>query len=179
MNQNFPDLELQSANLHLLAEPTVGVSPTPHSPTHRAGTGGHGIALTGNILFASGSDELDAAAQRNADRLVAFLGKYLARTASIEGYTDNAGLDFSNQDLSLRRAESVECYLITRGIDASRLTTVGRGSSCPVASNASLIGRQQNRRAELLLSNNSGSARKVAGRPPEHMAVQQQSDIRR
>lgn len=178
MNQNFPDLELQSADLQLVAAAIVGNTPTPDSLTHRAATGSHGIALTADILFASGSDELDLAAQRNADRLAAFLGKHLARTASIEGFTDDAGLDFSNQDLSRRRAESVECYLLARGIEASRLTTVGRGSSYPVASNASVIGRQQNRRAEVLFSNNRSSIHEVAGRPPEHVAVKQQSDIR-
>jgi hypothetical protein len=57
-----------------------------------------GIALTADILFATDSDELDPAAKGNLDRLAAFLGKYRARTGLIEGYTDNSGVDFGNQD---------------------------------------------------------------------------------
>lgn len=176
MSQNFTEREPQSFELHLVATASGGIGPMPDSAAHRAGTASHGIALTADILFASDSDELDLAARDNVDRLATFLEKNLARTASIEGYTDSAGQDLGNQDLSLRRAASVEYHLVARGIASSRLTSVGRGSSYPAASNASIVGRQQNRRVEVLISNNRGSVHQVAGGPSENAWGTLQSD---
>ena len=59
----------------------------------------------------------------------------------IEGNTDNVGSEESNFDLSQRRADSVQSYLISRGIRASRLSTSGLGEGSPVADNDSVIGR--------------------------------------
>jgi outer membrane protein OmpA-like peptidoglycan-associated protein len=138
-----------------------------------------GFALTPDILFATDSDELDTAATGNLDRLAAFLGKYRARTGLIEGYTDNAGVDFGNQDLSLRRAETVRSYLVAHGIDASRLVSVGRGASYPAASNESVVGRQQNRRVEVLISNDQGSTNRAANARLDPLSGSHQLDVRR
>lgn len=181
MNHNSPDgSELRRASLYLVPPVTHGIA-TPlgasiaQQPRHAA----HGIALMPNILFATHSDELDSAAASNLDRLAAFLGKYRARTGLIEGYTDNAGVDSGNQDLSLRRAESVHSYLVAHGIDPSRLASVGRGSAYPVASNASFVGRQQNRRVEVLISNDCGSTNRAASQAPDPSSGTQQLDVRR
>ena len=74
-------------------------------------------------------------------------------TVLIEGYTDSVGSDDYNQALSSRRAESVQSYLVGQGIDRGRLTASGLGESAPVADNESAMGRQLNRRVEVIISN--------------------------
>ncbi|HZK11611.1 MAG TPA: OmpA family protein [Atribacterota bacterium] len=57
----------------------------------------------------------------------------------------------NNQVLSFQLAESVKSYLVTAGISSSRLSVEGFGESMPVASNATAIGKAQNRRVELVV----------------------------
>jgi len=81
-----------------------------------------------------------------------FMKQYPTTTAVIEGHSDNVGDAEYNLNLSLRRAESVVSYLVdTFGIDRSRLTAVGYGSSRPVADNATESGKQANRRIEAII----------------------------
>jgi len=65
------------------------------------------------------------------------------------GYTDSVGRDEYNKKLSLRRAEAVKAYLVSKGIDAARIFTEGKGSANPVADNKSAAGRSKNRRVEI------------------------------
>ena len=75
-----------------------------------------------------------------------------ALTAQVVGYSDNSGSDAANQKVSEQRSDAVKQYLISRhGIDASRITTEGRGSAEPVGDNATAEGRRQNRRAVVIL----------------------------
>ncbi len=67
----------------------------------------------------------------------------------VEGHTDSRGSDKYNMGLSLRRAEAVRNYLISKGVPADRLTAKGYGESQPIASNDTDEGRFQNRRVEL------------------------------
>lgn len=113
-----------------------------------------GLVLTlGDVLFANGSSDLKAGSTSNLNELVAFLARYPTRTVMIEGHTDNVGTADANVGLSQRRAESVRSYLVSQGIDAARLTSMGAGESVPVADNESAAGRQQNRRVEVIISN--------------------------
>ena len=64
----------------------------------------------------------------------------------LEGHTDSVGTDSYNQALSNRRANSVKAYFVKKGVDASRITTVGYGESRPRADNATAEGRKLNRR---------------------------------
>jgi outer membrane protein OmpA-like peptidoglycan-associated protein len=113
-----------------------------------------GIVLTlGDVLFATGSSTLKPGAIDNLDRLATFLDKYGDRTALIEGHTDSMGSNAYNEDLSLRRADSVKGYLATHGVASVRLASVGKGESFPVAGNESAGGRQQNRRVEVIIGN--------------------------
>jgi len=65
------------------------------------------------------------------------------------GHTDSIGEDAYNQRLSVRRAESVKAYLVSRGIEPNRVYTEGKGEKQPIASNKSKDGRQKNRRVEI------------------------------
>ena len=65
------------------------------------------------------------------------------------GHADSIGSDAYNQKLSVRRAESVKAYLVSKGIEPNRVYTEGKGEKQPVASNKTKDGRQKNRRVEI------------------------------
>jgi outer membrane protein OmpA-like peptidoglycan-associated protein len=113
-----------------------------------------GLVLTlGDVLFATGRADLKPGAANNLNQLVSFLAKYPARTIEIEGHTDSVGSDAYNVGLSQRRADAVRSHLVSQGVAAGRITTLGAGKGSPVASNDTAAGRQQNRRVEVIISN--------------------------
>ncbi len=65
------------------------------------------------------------------------------------GHADSIGSDAYNQKLSVRRAESVKAYLVSKGIEANRVYTEGKGKKQPVADNRTKEGRAKNRRVEI------------------------------
>mgnify|MGYP000001640384 FL=1 len=65
------------------------------------------------------------------------------------GHTDSIGTDAYNQKLSVRRAESVKAYLVSKGIEKNRIYTEGKGEKQPVADNKTKEGRAKNRRVEI------------------------------
>jgi outer membrane protein OmpA-like peptidoglycan-associated protein len=119
-----------------------------------------GLVLTlGDVLFATGTAELNTGADSHMAQLAKFLNHYPNRSTVIEGHTDSVGSTDSNQALSQRRADAVKRYLVRQGIAAERLTAQGLGESSPVGDNASITGRQQNRRVEVIVENEKVSAR--------------------
>jgi OOP family OmpA-OmpF porin len=65
------------------------------------------------------------------------------------GHTDSLGSDTYNQKLSLRRSQAVKAYLVSKGIDKTRIYTEGKGEKQPVADNKTKEGRAKNRRVEI------------------------------
>jgi OOP family OmpA-OmpF porin len=65
------------------------------------------------------------------------------------GHTDSVGTEAYNQKLSERRAASVKAYLVSKGVDANRIYTEGKGELQPIATNKTAAGRAQNRRVEI------------------------------
>ena len=65
------------------------------------------------------------------------------------GHTDSVGSDAYNQKLSVKRADAVKAYLITKGIEKNRVYTEGKGEKQPVADNKTDAGRSKNRRVEI------------------------------
>jgi outer membrane protein OmpA-like peptidoglycan-associated protein len=118
-----------------------------------------GLVLTlGDVLFETGSSTLSPGAGRNLDRLVQFLTDHPDRLVQIDGFTDSIGTDSFNQDLSQHRADAVRYQLISRGISSTRIATQGYGKGFPVASNAESGGRQLNRRVEVVIGGDNGTA---------------------
>jgi OOP family OmpA-OmpF porin len=65
------------------------------------------------------------------------------------GHTDSVGTDAYNQKLSERRATTVKEYMVSQGISAAKITTVGKGETQPVATNKTAEGRAKNRRVDI------------------------------
>ena len=83
------------------------------------------------------------------DEAARLLQEHAALRVRVEGHTDWTGPEAYNQGLSERRAVAVRDHLAAAGVEASRLSTVGRGESSPMASNETREGRALNRRVEL------------------------------
>ena len=116
-----------------------------------------GMVLTlGDVLFDTGQATLKPGATSILDRVAAFMNDNPMVNVRIEGHTDSTGSQDFNQVLSQNRAASAATALQTRGVPPSRITAVGKGQELPVASNTTSAGRQQNRRVELVFSDNSG-----------------------
>jgi outer membrane protein OmpA-like peptidoglycan-associated protein len=116
-----------------------------------------GLVLTlGDVLFDFGKSTIRSEGMKNMDNLANFLVEYPKRNIMIEGFTDNIGSETFNMELSRNRANSVKTELINRNIAESRINISGFGFQFPVASNATEAGRQQNRRVEVVISDQQG-----------------------
>lgn len=104
-----------------------------------------------DLQFASGSSVLTTGAQGRLAPLASYLAKQPEARIQIAGHTDSEGAESYNQDLSARRAQSVGAYLISTGVDAARITSIGLGESVPVSSNDTAAGRAINRRVEVTI----------------------------
>jgi outer membrane protein OmpA-like peptidoglycan-associated protein len=102
------------------------------------------------IVFDTDSDHIKDQSHSTLDKIAALLKAKPALKLNVEGHTDSSGTPAHNQDLSERRAKSVDAYLVAAGIGADRLSPVGFGATRPVQSNDTDLGRAQNRRVELV-----------------------------
>jgi outer membrane protein OmpA-like peptidoglycan-associated protein len=114
------------------------------------------LTLGSNVLFDTNSDMLKPGADEALGRVAQFMQNQSSTKLRIEGHTDSTGSGSYNQALSQRRAQAVARALMDRGVDPSRIQAIGRGMEVPVATNDSAAGRQQNRRVELIFSNEQG-----------------------
>ncbi|MEQ5835860.1 DUF4398 domain-containing protein [Marinobacter sp. R17] len=116
-----------------------------------------GMVLTlGDVLFDVNKADLKPAGERTVQKLADFMNEYPERRVRVEGYTDSTGAASYNQTLSERRAESVRNALMLAGIASSRVEVKGYGEQYPVATNDTSAGRQQNRRVEIVISDENG-----------------------
>jgi outer membrane protein OmpA-like peptidoglycan-associated protein len=116
-----------------------------------------GLVLTlGDVLFETGQSNIRSEGMKSVDNLASFLREYPERNIMIEGFTDNIGSDSFNMQLSRERAQSVKSALVSRNIGEHRINMVGYGLQHPVADNSSAAGRQQNRRVEIIISDQDG-----------------------
>ncbi len=116
-----------------------------------------------DVLFDSGKWTLKPGARERLAKITGILLAHPGLTMEVEGHTDSVGSDEFNQQLSERRAFAVRDFLIQQGVAGNAITARGLGKSQPVASNATAVGRQMNRRVELVVSGDIIASR-IAGR---------------
>lgn len=109
------------------------------------------LIMPGNITFATNSDAISSSFYTSLNNLANSLKQFSQNTIQIVGYTDSTGSRQLNMDLSQRRAQSVANYLTSQGVSAANLSARGAGPDNPIASNADVNGRAQNRRVEVNL----------------------------
>ena len=104
-------------------------------------------ALNG-IQFESGKAKIKSSSNGILNQIVKIMKENPTYKLSIAGHTDNTGDPTKNMKLSQDRADAVKTYLVSKGVDESRLQTAGYGDTKPIASNAKPAGRALNRRVE-------------------------------
>jgi chemotaxis protein MotB len=118
------------------------------------------IAVNSELLFPSGGWEMPPRAAQTIAEMAPVLAPMQTAHITVIGYTDNVPIGpelqqqgiATNQQLSLKRAQTVMQYLISQGVNPNLLTAQGLGDSNPIASNDTPQGRAQNRRVELTLT---------------------------
>ncbi len=154
---------LIGAGIGALAGGAVGNYMDTQESELRAQLEGTGVSVTrmgdriilnmpSNVTFATDRDQVIPPFYPTLDSVALVLRKFDKTLIDVDGHTDSVGNAGYNQDLSERRANSVANYLASRGVDPRRMSAVGYGLERPIASNASEIGRAQNRRVEIAIS---------------------------
>ena len=115
------------------------------------------ISLADNMLYKSGSYEINDRAAETLSKIAKIVMDYQDYDVLVEGNTDNVPINRenirNNWDLSCLRASSVVQYLQTHyGVNPKRLTAGGRGEFNPVATNATELGKQRNRRTQIIIT---------------------------
>ena len=115
------------------------------------------ISLADNMLYKSGSYEIGDRAGETLSKIAKIITDYKDYDVLVEGNTDNVPISQknirNNWDLSALRASSVVQALQNQyGVDPKRLSAAGRGEYNPVASNATAVGKQRNRRTQIIIT---------------------------
>lgn len=107
------------------------------------------VTFASDALFDFDRAVIKAEGRANLDGLIEKVKGLNLEVIVAVGHTDSTGPAAYNQVLSVRRAEAVKAYFVSKGIDANRVFTEGKGSAQPVGDNATRTGRAQNRRVEV------------------------------
>lgn len=141
------------------AEQAKGAALAKELASLRAQQTDRGLVLTiGDVLFDAGKTSVGPGAQRSIDKLAEFLKTYPKRNVLIEGHSDSLGNEEFNLKLSQQRADAVRDLLVARGITSQRIRTKGYGARFPIVDNDTSVGRQQNRRVEVLVLTEGSTA---------------------
>jgi len=125
--------------------PPVKPKPAPAKPKPVA----EKVTLAADVLFDFDKSVVKPAGKAKLDDLANKVRAINLEVVIAIGHTDSIGSDAYNQKLSVRRAESVKAYLVSKGVEPNRIYTEGKGEKQPVASNKTKDGRQKNRRVEI------------------------------
>jgi len=134
------------------AAPGAPAAPaTPAAPAAKAAPASvkQAVVIQADALFDFDKSVLRADGKKNIDDALAKLAGVDVEMVIATGRTDSVGTDAYNQKLSERRAAAVKEYLASKGIATSKITTLGKGESQPVATNKTKEGRQKNRRVDI------------------------------
>lgn len=117
------------------------------------------LTLSSEVSFDFNSARIKVSFQSALDKIADIMNRYPRTQIMVAGHTDSVGSEQYNLELSLRRANAVADYLISRGVMRSRIGTEGRGELEPIADNGSPSGRAKNRRVEIFVVPYSDTAR--------------------
>ena len=136
------------------ARPAAPAAPTapaaPAAPARPAPASvRQAVVIQADALFDFDKSVLRPDGRKSIDDALAKMGGVDLEMVIATGHTDSIGSDAYNQKLSERRAAAVKDYLVSKGIPASKITTIGKGESQPVATNKTAEGRQKNRRVDI------------------------------
>ncbi len=112
------------------------------------------VTFNSGILFPTNGSTLSQTSKNELTQFAMKMQDMQDTDITVYGHTDNTGSDEVNENLSVKRAESVAKYLKNSGISGNRITTEGKSYSMPVASNSTAEGRAQNRRVEIYITAN-------------------------
>lgn len=139
------------------------------------------ISLADNMLYKSGSYEVNDRAEQTLSKIAKIITDYKDYDVLIEGNTDNVPINTTtdkmknirnNWDLSCLRATSVAQYLQDRfGVNPKRLTAGGRGEYNPLATNDTELGKQRNRRTQIIITPKLDQFMDLIGEAPEAKAT--------
>ncbi len=122
----------------------------PKSPAgYKVDAEGCPVSASLHINFATGSNAVDAEGRVRINDFADIMKNNPHYKATITGHTDSVGSKASNQKLSVKRAAKVKDMLVRQGIAAKRLIVKGKGETSPVANNATVEGRVENRRIQI------------------------------
>jgi len=107
------------------------------------------LRMPSNVTFAVDHYDIQPEFRSTLDGVASTLSTYDQTYIDVLGHTDSDGSDAYNQALSERRAGAVADYLSMRGVARARMGVRGYGESAPIASNATVVGKAQNRRVEI------------------------------
>jgi OOP family OmpA-OmpF porin len=126
--------------------PAAVVAPKPAAPVVAAASK---VTYAADAFFDFDKAVVKPAGKAKLDDLVGKIKGINLEVIIAVGHTDSIGSDAYNQKLSVRRAEAVKAYLVSKGIEKNRVYTEGKGEKQPVASNKTKEGRAKNRRVEI------------------------------
>jgi OOP family OmpA-OmpF porin len=131
--------------------PPVAVVPAPVAPVVVAAPApvSEKVSFAADAFFDFDKSVLKPEGKAKLDDLTSKIKDMNLEVAIAVGHTDSVGTDAYNQKLSIRRAEAVKAYMVSKGIEVNRVYTEGKGEKQPVADNKTAAGRAQNRRVEI------------------------------
>lgn len=132
-------------------ENSAEVAPEPKAVRLSQTPRGAMISSDERILFDTGKSAVKPEGEIFLDRVVAILKEKTKANVVVEGHTDNVGSAQANLQLSQARAAAVKQGFLARGLKDARIQVQGFGVTNPVADNATLAGRQLNRRTEIIV----------------------------